>query len=278
MSNVTNTDPVVTESKLTEFYNDIKPFLGCPAYVTQEGDEMYYSTEEKVVGRWVDGKPLYVKTISCGNLSGSTTTQTIAHNITNFEKCVHIAGIMRHNSANVFETLPTIENGSSLQRVQVDATYIYINQWGTWASWVDCYMTIYYTKTTDSAVTTIETKPTHYSTDEQVVGTWIDSKPIYQKTLVLSASEWVKYNKKYTIALSSKIPNIKEVVEFNGFVKVSYASQVLTYGFGTTDTSSTGELSIITNCSQGNLCLTDLLGITMVDGSIVTLRYTKATD
>ena len=73
MSNITNTDAVVTESKLTEFYEDIKPYLGCPAYLTSEGTSDYYSTDEKVIGRWTDGKPLYQKTISCGTLPNNTT-------------------------------------------------------------------------------------------------------------------------------------------------------------------------------------------------------------
>ena len=64
MADITHSSPVVTEDKLKDFYEDIKPFLGCPPYVTQEGDEMYFSSSEKVVGRWINGKPIYQKVIT----------------------------------------------------------------------------------------------------------------------------------------------------------------------------------------------------------------------
>jgi hypothetical protein len=51
-------------------------------------------------------------------------------------------------------------------------------------------VTVQYTKTTDTAGSgqwTPQGVPAHhYSTDEQVVGTWIDGSTIYEKTLVLN--------------------------------------------------------------------------------------------
>ena len=104
MSNVTNTDPVVTESKLTEFYNDIKPFLGCPAYVTQEGDEMYYSTEEKVVGRWLDNKPIYVKTIEHSAIAKDTEV-TIA-SLPEAERLIFVYGSTDSATPNATSIIP----------------------------------------------------------------------------------------------------------------------------------------------------------------------------
>jgi len=53
-----------------------------------------YSTDEQVVGTWIDGKPLYEKTIYVGSgfVSG---TNNISHNISNFEKAVKINGVMQ---------------------------------------------------------------------------------------------------------------------------------------------------------------------------------------
>lgn len=182
MSNITNTDPVVTESKLTEFYEDIKPFLGCPAYITQEGDEMYYSTEEKVVGRWVDGKPVYQKVYVDQSISkGSNIYDISALNIDTLVNLIITTGL--YNSTTVSKRIfPDDEHEAfinSAGKLDIESTPS-----GTFNK---CNFIIYYTKTTDSAVTTIETKPTHYSTDEQVVGTWIDGKPLYQKTVTVTS-------------------------------------------------------------------------------------------
>ena len=177
MSNVTNTDPVVTESKLTEFYNDIKPFLGCPAYVTQEGDEMYYSTEEKVVGRWHDNKPIYQRTyiVSSGTyLITSNSWLTTNITIANVDKMLYGEAIDTTASAGHYITYPVYTCADTNRKLQLLQTRN-ISQEAD-------IITIRYTKSTDSSVTTTEQKPTHYSTDEQVVGTWIDNRPIYQRT------------------------------------------------------------------------------------------------
>ena len=75
MSDIKN-DPPIRESNLKSFYEDIKPFLGCPAYVTQEGSAEYYSTKEKVIGRWVDGKPLYQKTFYKSSVTASPSVRS----------------------------------------------------------------------------------------------------------------------------------------------------------------------------------------------------------
>lgn len=179
MSNVTNTDPVVTESKLTEFYEDIKPFLGCPAYVTQEGDAEYYSTDEKVVGRWTDGKPLYQKVIYFNPQITITANswQNIKSDETDIE---YIADAIILRNDGIF--IP--QYGSVSPFIGTRGLWVYTTQLQNAIQGI----ILKYTKTTDSALTTIEVSPTHYSTDEQVVGTWIDGKPLYQKTITGNAS------------------------------------------------------------------------------------------
>lgn len=226
MSNVTNTDPVVTEAKLTEFYNDIKPFLGCPAYVTQEGDAEYYSTDEKVIGRWADNKPLYQRTLF---ISSSYTSEVV---IPNTGTGVSVSGITDVFVSDIKPTLDKIIN------IQMDTNNRYysgssfhhsypfrFNKDNGYVATVDNYnvgyqenialypgtsLTFKYTKSTDSAVTTTEQKPTHYSTDEQVVGTWIDGKPVYQKVIQINGLNITDYA---GIDLSTYIPNIGDVVE-----------------------------------------------------------------
>lgn len=182
MADITHNDPVVTESKLTEFYNDIKPFLGCPAYLTSEGTSDYYSTEEKVIGRWTNGKPLYQKVIN-GNLPSSAGSTGYPHNISNADEFICVKGIVfwgghestempviNANSKTPVIFIPSINNSTVLITVDSDRSNT------TFA------IIIQYTKTTDSAATTIQEDPNEYSTDEKIIGKWINGKPIYQKT------------------------------------------------------------------------------------------------
>ena len=46
------------------------------------------------------------------------------------------------------------------------------------ANLTNSYITVYYTKTTDSAISI--GSDTDYSTEEKIIGTWIDGKPIYR--------------------------------------------------------------------------------------------------
>ncbi len=72
-----------------------------------------------------------------------------------------------------------------------NATYLYAYLYGCTIS--DAYITIQYTKTTDVAGSgnwNTDGVPTvHYSTSEQVIGTWIDGKPLYEKTYVQHSTD-----------------------------------------------------------------------------------------
>ena len=193
MANITNTDPVVTEAKLTEFYNDIKPFLGCPAYVTQEGDAEYYSTDEKVIGRWYDGKPIYQKTLvlNVSDLTGTWPFKYYSLNSYGIDKPVSISGL--HKVGSDWYKTPDIELASTGFNSNYSVSMTFRNttsnnqilicaQSSVHSTLTDFIITIQYTKLADSATTTVEQKSTHYSTDEQVVGYWINGKPLYQRT------------------------------------------------------------------------------------------------
>lgn len=68
---LTNPNKVVTEQRLSEFYQEIKPYMGTNEMPSEDMSEVIsplpsvqsryhkYSTEEQVVGEWIDGKPLY---------------------------------------------------------------------------------------------------------------------------------------------------------------------------------------------------------------------------
>jgi len=282
MADITHNDPLVTESKLTEFYNDIKPFLGCPAYVTQEGDEMYFSTEEKVVGRWIDGRPLYQKTFTKNNISVSSNTPTYTVMGSGAENCELIYSFGDREKAE-----PVPYSWYSLQIMgSLDTSagnfMAEIYRAGSAFTLSSLTITYIYVKTTDSAVTTVEQKPTHYSIDEQVIGTWIDGKPVYQKTISTTVPTSSDYN------LNIGAINIAQLVDLKAITGDTPTGNIvqqrpipfLYYG-----TASTGawEAGMLLNKDNGDDIIVIQMGAdfkTRHQGKplYITLQYTKTTD
>lgn len=190
---LSNPNAYVTEERLNEYHNTILPYLGgMPDILANKfarGD--MYSTDEKMIGQWIDGKPLYQKVVKCGQQSASATKVVVPHNIENVD-FIRIVGAWAAESGPNFisggtEIIPNV-NGSSdfMGRVTADATNISIKQQGGWDRYY-ALVVVQYTKTTDSPIAIgIDTD---YSTTEKIVGTWVDGKPLYQKTISgLSAS------------------------------------------------------------------------------------------
>ena len=231
MSNITNNSPVVTEQKLTEFYEDIKPYLGCPAYVTQEGDAEYYSTDEKVIGRWTDGKPLYQKVIYVDSITFNNTTEQNIDTSTLLDKtdiivrefyggyyCDLGTNTEQHHNFG-YEKYSNTEYYYSAYYRQADDVIKVRGTWGGINPWT-IYRVLFivkYIKKSDSAATTIEQKPTHYSTNEQVVGTWIDGKPVYQKTYNLTNTVELTKDNWTIINEVSDLANISAIIDCNAF-------------------------------------------------------------
>ena len=113
-----------------------------------------YSTSEKVVGTWIDGKPLYQKTIDCGALPNNTTksvTANIGNNIV--DRLVNVNGSGYDPSSYITITIPFVNNvtqGYSLQVVYNASTdSIQLRTGANLSTYTTSYVTIQYTKTTD---------------------------------------------------------------------------------------------------------------------------------
>ena len=161
-----------------------------------------YSTEEREIGVWTDGKPLYEKTIHTGALSVGEGTKP--HNISNFGILISATG-MAYYSGYVL-TFPFISIGQNSWNVGIGGadtnniiTEVGSSFTGTSAI-TDSYITLQYTKSTDVAGSgswTPQGVPTHhYSTDEQVIGTFL-GETLYEKTwtnlnvtMVISGGNW----------------------------------------------------------------------------------------
>lgn len=177
-----NPNTVVTEERLNDFYKGILPYLGgMPEMLANKfskGD--LYSTDEKMIGQWTDGKPLYQKVVTATLGASSTTIDVSSLDIETF--CF---------------SKGMIDNGSTMIPIPyVNDTmyYIAVNYYSITNDTITIvsknmenatvHIAIQYTKSTDVAISIGEA--TEYSTDEKVVGTWIDGKPIYQRTYSLN--------------------------------------------------------------------------------------------
>ena len=145
-----------------------------------------YSEEEREIGCWTDGKPLYQTTIHTGTLTKDGNWHSIAHNIPNIDKIILCTGTV-YAADNTAYFMPNYRPGLT-QGICLDATTTNIEYIQNWLdSSPDSYVTLQYTKTTDQpgsgSWTPQEIPAHHYSTNEQVVGTWINGRVLYEQTL-----------------------------------------------------------------------------------------------
>lgn len=112
------------------------------------GGEVIYSTTEQLIGKWIDGKPLYQITYEYTSSGISSTTAIIT---LSSEKVVRdIKGVLCNTDGRVY--LLPYSSGSSTTSIRVtvdNKIEIVINSdsWGS--SYTPWYITIQYTKTTD---------------------------------------------------------------------------------------------------------------------------------
>ena len=151
-----------------------------------------YSATEKEVGVWIDGKPLYEKTIikTSNFVSGANE---IVHGISNLGKVIHDESTIYYNNGDCVP-LPTTHPtsvGWSARTRDFGSTSFYLDIGADMISYVgSASFTIKYTKSTDtpgSGTWTPQGVPSvHYSTGEQVIGTWIDGKTLYEKEVIIT--------------------------------------------------------------------------------------------
>ena len=110
-----------------------------------------YSTTEKIIGRWIDGKPIYRKVLNSVGLAGNTK-KSIAYNIDNLDK-IWIENGFAINALRIV-TVPMVGyNGNVSDKVDVwiekqeNVVKLYSN--GGWGKDWTFYIILNYTKSTD---------------------------------------------------------------------------------------------------------------------------------
>jgi hypothetical protein len=104
-----------------------------------------YSTNEQVIGKWIDGKPLYRKVVDIGTLPNATTKQ-VAHNIANIGSVVTLRGIV--TDYRFFPVPFSATSNAYTISIFADTTTIAVMT-GNDRSNMTGFVIIEYTKTTD---------------------------------------------------------------------------------------------------------------------------------
>jgi len=117
-----------------------------------------YSTTEQVIGEWIDGKPLYQKTIYVSSLAGTYWVEG-NHGIADvdFIRCVEFTPVHINNNDFDFSQMNINTNNTYWdEKRSIILNYVSRTKYEIFIgseinSSYSCYMTLQYTKTTDTA-------------------------------------------------------------------------------------------------------------------------------
>ena len=250
-----------------------------------------YTTTEKMIGSYM-GKPLYQKTftdiIAPDTTDGTETSMDIDVSSLNIESVQYIQGIMWNLPAgnkNHCLSLPAIlasnkemcnviiATTSNVPKLRVINTASAFNG-------RSINVTIKYTKTSDGTVRV--GTGNDYSTDEQIIGTWIDGKPLYQKTVQVNISVTTDLIS-YTSYTSVNNLNIKDIIDMKGilFQGTSSNSNQISIWFSSWINADEKIKYIVQgwyNKTNARLCIDCNRASYSGKIAYITIQYTKTTD
>lgn len=169
-----------------------------------------YSEEEREVGVWTDGKPIYQKNIPIPAIQSAQSGVLISNLGLNIDTCVDIkVRLYKDTTPDDDTVIATAGFGSMYFYYRKSEDSIRIDMPFSWVVGRYGNLTIQYTKTTDqpgSGTWTPEGQLAHhYSTSEKIVGTWIDGSTIYEKTIDFGSDITVNNNWQTTSELNTNM-------------------------------------------------------------------------
>ena len=151
-----------------------------------------YSEDEREIGVWTDGKPLYEKSFSVTSPMENVPTNIIEITSLSVDDVVSLEGVINAVSNAIYIGNTDWRMWTRMNWERTNKDYIACNITNASYASQPLVVTIRYTKSTDTAGSGTWTPQgvpaVHYSTDEQVVGTWVDGSPVYEKTIITNSS------------------------------------------------------------------------------------------
>lgn len=251
-----------------------------------------YSLEEREIGTWTDGRPLYQKTLQF-TLDSTTIGNYVSfnHGINDINQIVGVDSFVTNDDGTYYDSVrfSSYDSGSSSVNAWYSASLVAVAktsigyQIGRYMpdSYTKLIVTLKYTKTTDvpgSGNWTDEGVPTHhYSTDEKVVGTWINGKPLYEKTISCGALPSGSAQSGTTKDVLHNITGLGFVVSMIGSAQRASGINRIPLPFvGIEQNTNDNQVRVMVSDTVIRLsCSFDRSEFTE---SYVTLQYTKTTD
>lgn len=176
-----------------------------------------YSEDEREIGVWIDGKPLYQKTLVFNNISRGRVDD-LHHNIANIDQIAYCNWQFVDDTGTILIGSETTNTSFWCDIFNVSSTGISYRLGTEWTGMTTLRTTLQYTKTTDtpgSGTWTPQGVPAvHYNTDEQVVGTWIDGSTLYEKTYSVNFT----YGSLTCDVAFSDISNLNSIIDLKGIL------------------------------------------------------------
>ena len=111
-----------------------------------------YSTDEIIVGTWIDGKPIYRKTIECNPISSASRSHYFPHGVTNIDTVINVWGTRYSQSSRDYRPIVSASyaNFDWMGSVVITQTDVLIESGsGVDSIYTSAYVTFEYTKTSD---------------------------------------------------------------------------------------------------------------------------------
>lgn len=226
-----------------------------------------YSTEERQVGCWSDGKPLYQRTFALSSpitviTNSWATVDTLSAQI----DIKDAEGVLDTNGECTYYAIAaSCDSNGAFSIFNYRSVDIQIN-----------YVTIRYTKPTDTAGSSIWTPQGNYSVNfsetEHIIGTWIDGSTLYEKTIDFGA---LPANTQKNV--NHGISNFDLIVEI-----IATATRPASQGTHTTISIPSTHWENISNQNEMSVNDTSIMirnhnsSFSAWTKTYVTLRYTKA--
>lgn len=103
-----------------------------------------YSTEEKVVGKWIDGKDIYEKVIETGYLPNNSSINISVENL-NIDNVIELRGMCYTDDKKNIRPITLGTSDSNAIRIDVTNNIIRIFTWSNWSAY-NSFCILKYTK------------------------------------------------------------------------------------------------------------------------------------
>lgn len=138
--NKPNTDTPINDKNLNKMQDNIENAIE---------EKQTYTTEEKVVGTWIDDKPLYRKVIDVGSLPNSATIEVDTGLDSAVVRPIKMHGYAYNSTTGAFLILPYIIGSGGDIYLQYLTTNKFRIITSTDRTNLNAYVVLEYTKTTD---------------------------------------------------------------------------------------------------------------------------------